>query len=349
MNNYAVIMAGGIGSRFWPISTTEFPKQFHDILGNGKSLIQKTFERINVVIPTENILIATNKQYKKIVLEQLPQITENQILLESEMRNTAPCILYACLKIYDKNPKASILVAPSDHWIEDEYEFLKNIKTAFEFSSKNDVLMTLGIQPNYPNTGYGYINFEREETEIKKVVKFTEKPDLETAKKFIEDKNYLWNAGIFIWSAKSIITAFEEHLPDMLSCLKSDVYNTDKEQEFINKNYEKCQKISIDFGIMEKAKNVRVLPVNFGWTDLGTWDSLYRKLKKDTNKNAIIGAEAIIKNATGNILRTQQGKQVVINGLDDFIIVENEQVLLIYPRCKEQEIKNLSKGFKKLK
>jgi len=228
-NYYAVIMAGGVGSRFWPVSTQNFPKQFHDMLGAGSSLIQKTFYRINDLVPNENILIATNKKYKDLVLEQLPKTTENELILEPAMRNTAPCILYSALKIYDQNPDGVMLVAPSDHWIENEKEFSRNIETAFENCNQNDMLMTLGVHPNSPNTGYGYIQFNKEENEIKKVKNFTEKPDLETAKKFLESGDYLWNAGIFVWSVKSIINAFKEHLPEMYSLLsKENTYNTEK-------------------------------------------------------------------------------------------------------------------------
>ncbi|MBS9773665.1 MAG: mannose-1-phosphate guanylyltransferase [Tenacibaculum sp.] len=351
MNNnyYAVIMAGGVGSRFWPISTEEFPKQFHDMLGTGQSLIQRTFERINMLVPTKNILITTNESYKETVLKQLPKITPNQLLLEPVMRNTAPSILYSALKIYDKNPDAVMLVASSDHWITDEYEFLKNIKTAFESSINNDVLMTLGIEPDHPNTGYGYIKFDNEDNNpIKKVENFTEKPNLETAEKFIENKNYLWNAGIFVWSVKSIISAFKKHLPEMFNILNTDinVYNTNLEQDFIKNNYGKCENISIDFGIMERAKNVNVLPVNFGWSDLGTWNSLYNKLKKDEQNNAVIGASTIFRNSNGNIVKTQNDKRVVIQGLQDFIIVEKEDVLLICPRKEDQNIKEIIKQVK---
>ncbi|CAA0236906.1 mannose-1-phosphate guanylyltransferase [Tenacibaculum maritimum] len=344
-NYYAVIMAGGIGSRFWPVSTQNFPKQFHDMLGTGQSLIQKTFERINHLVPSENILIATNKQYEQLVLEQLPKVTKKQLLLEPAMRNTAPCILYAALKIYDKNPNGVMLVAPSDHWIENEMEFINNIQTSFENCSQKDILMTLGIQPDSPNTGYGYIQFETHESTIKKVKNFTEKPNLATAKSFLASGDYLWNAGIFIWSAKSIICAFEKYLPEMIAILNTNdiaVYNTDFETDFITRNYENCQNISIDFGIMERASNVHVLPVNFGWNDLGTWGSLYHKLEKDSSKNATVGALTIFRDAHGNMVRTQNGKKVVVQGLSDFIIVEKDDTILICPRKDEQDIKEIS-------
>lgn len=340
-NYYAVIMAGGVGSRFWPMSTSKYPKQFHDMLGVGQSLIQRTFERINQLVPAKNILIATNERYEKLVLEQLPKSKKNQLLLEPTMRNTAPCILYAALKIYNQNPDGIMLVAPSDHWIDNEYEFTNNIKTSFKACANKDILMTLGIQPDNPNTGYGYIQFEKENSEIKKVKNFTEKPDLETAKQFLDSGDYLWNAGIFVWSVKSIIKAFKGSLPKMVDILDNgnNCYNTDFEDDFIKNNYSKCENISIDFGIMEKAKNVHVLPVNFGWNDLGTWSSLYNKLEKDDDKNAVVGANTIFRDANGNMIRTQSGKKVVIQGLSNYIIVEKEDVLLICPQEADQDIK----------
>ncbi|WBX77583.1 mannose-1-phosphate guanylyltransferase [Tenacibaculum ovolyticum] len=348
-NYYAVIMAGGVGSRFWPVSTEEYPKQFHDMLGTGESLIQRTFNRINQLIPSENILIATNERYEKLVLEQLPKTTRKQLLLEPTMRNTAPCILYAALKIHNQNSDAVMLVAPSDHWIENETEFLKNIKTSFEASANNDNLMTLGIQPNSPNTGYGYIKFEENSSDIKKVKNFTEKPNLETAKQFLTSGDYLWNAGIFIWSTKSILNAFEKHLPKMLNVLDdgNNVYNTDFEDDFIKNNYAKCENISIDYGIMERSNNVHILPVDFGWNDLGTWGSLYNKLNKDSQENAVVGAETIFRDANGNMIRTESGKKVIIQGLSDYIIVEKGDTLLICPRKDEQDIKQISAAAKK--
>ncbi|WP_243456839.1 mannose-1-phosphate guanylyltransferase [Polaribacter batillariae] len=343
-NYYAVIMAGGIGTRFWPISTSKYPKQFHDVLGVGQSLIQRTFERINDLVPTKNILIATNENYENLVLQQLPKVKKNQLLLEPAMKNTAPCILYAALKIYNQNPDGVMLVAPSDHWIDDENEFTNNIKTSFDACLEKDILMTLGIQPDSPNTGYGYIQFKKEASKIKKVTNFTEKPDLETAKKFLENGDYLWNAGIFVWSAKSIIKAFKNFLPEMVDILDDGnrVYNTDFEDDFIKNNYTKCKNISIDFAIMEKANNVHVLPVDFGWSDLGTWGSLYSKLEKDETENAVVGATTIFRNANGNMVRTQSGKKVVIQGLSDFMVIEKEDVLLICPKKDEQDIKQIS-------
>ena len=341
---YAVIMAGGIGSRFWPISTNKYPKQFHDILGTGNSLIQQTYNRFKDLIPAENILIATNKKYKKLVKKHLPTIASDQILLEPAMLNTAPCILYSAFKIYNKNPDGIMIVAPSDHYIENEQEFINNVKTSFEYCSKNDFLITLGIQPTNPNTGYGYIKFNKSDTSIKEVLNFTEKPNLKTAQKFINSGDYLWNAGIFIWSVKSILKAFETFLPEMFQLFSKgqNYYNTTSENKFIEENYLYSKNISIDFGIMEKALNVRVLPTNFGWNDLGTWVSLQEKLKADENQNTIVGGTVIFRESSGNMVKTQSGKKVVIQGLNDFIVVEKENILLICPKDKEQEIKEIT-------
>lgn len=343
-NYYAVIMAGGIGSRFWPISTHKLPKQFHDILGTGNSLIQQTYNRFENLIPSENILIATNKKYKKLVKKHLPSIASNQILLEPAMLNTAPCILYSAFKIYSKNPDGIMIVAPSDHYIENEHEFISNVETSFDYCSKKDFLLTLGIQPTNPNTGYGYIKFNNSNNPIKKVLNFTEKPNLKTAEKFIESGDYLWNAGIFIWSVKSILKAFETYLPEMFQLFANGYndYNTTKENSFIEENYINSENISIDFGIMEKATNVCVLPTNFGWNDLGSWVSLQDKLKADEHQNTTLGGTVIFRDAKGNMVKTQSGKKVVIQGLNDFIVVEKKDVLLICPKDKEQEIKEIT-------
>jgi len=347
-NYYAVIMAGGVGSRFWPMSTEQFPKQFHDMLGAGSTLIQKTFSRFENIIPSENILIATNKKYENLVLEQLPKISSKQLVLEPAMRNTAPCILFSAFKIYNENPEGIMVIAPSDHWIEDEQEFLKNIKTAFDFCSENDALVTLGIQPTTPNTGYGYIQFENSGNELKKVKKFTEKPNLEKAEQFLKSGDYLWNAGIFVWSVKSILNAFKTHLPEMYALFYKgeNNYNTALETPFIDTNYTFSENISIDFGIMEKANNVFVLPVNFAWNDLGTWSSLYAALKKDSNQNATLGGNVIYIDSSNNIVKTQSKKRVVIQGLNDCIVVEKDDVILICPKNKEQEIKQITTAVK---
>lgn len=345
-NYYAIIMAGGVGSRFWPVSTTEFPKQFHDMLGAGETLIQKTFSRLSKLIPLENILVLTNERYKELVLQQLPLVQENQVLLEPAMRNTAPCILYASLKIQKQNPDAVMVVAPSDHWIEDEIEFSNNLQNCFDFCQKENALMTLGIQPTFPNTGFGYIEFDKSDgNQIKKVSQFREKPDYETAKSFLESGNFLWNGGIFIWSVKAITTAFEQFQPAMNNLFQkgNNDYNTPLEQDFIDANYALAENVSIDYAVMEKAKNVFVLPATFDWNDLGTWGSLHEKLGKDDNNNAVVNAKTLLNNSSNNIISTAKDKLVIIDGLEDFIIVDKENVLLIYPKSKEQEIKGIVK------
>ena len=350
-NYYAILMAGGVGSRFWPVSTTDFPKQFHDMLGSGDTLIQKTFSRLSKVIPIENILILTNERYNDLVLEQLPMVKRAQILLEPAMRNTAPCILYASLKIQKQNPNAVIVVAPSDHWIEDEDEFSKNLQQCFDFCQKENALMTLGIQPTFPNTGFGYIEFDKADTNpIKKVNQFREKPNYETAKSFLDAGNFLWNGGIFIWSVKSITEAFEKFQPQMNTLFQqgSDSYNSPSEEQFIKQNYPNAQNISIDYAVMEKAKNVYVLPATFDWNDLGTWGSLHDKLDKDDNNNTVVNAKVILENSSNNIIRSEAKKLVVIDGLNDYIIVDNENVLMIYPKSKEQDIKRITEMANKL-
>jgi len=337
-------MAGGVGSRFWPVSTTEFPKQFHDMLGAGETLIQKTFSRLSKLIPVENILILTNERYNSIVLEQLPLVKQEQVLLEPAMRNTAPCILYASLKIQKQNPDAVMVVAPSDHWIEDENAFAANLKQCFDFCSTENALMTLGIQPTFPNTGFGYIEYDKTDANpIKKVSQFREKPDYETAKSFLQSGNFLWNGGIFIWSVKSITEAFENFQPKMNSLFQNGVesYNTTAEKSFIEENYALAENVSIDYAVMENAKNVYVLPATFDWNDLGTWGSLHEKLDKDVNNNTVVNATVLLQNSSNNIISTSLGKQVVIDGLDDYIIVDKDSVLLIYPKSKEQEIKGV--------
>jgi len=348
-NYYAILMAGGVGSRFWPVSTAEFPKQFHDMLGSGDTLIQKTFSRLSKLIPVENIYILTNERYNNLVLEQLPIVKQAQVLLEPAMRNTAPCILYASLKIQKINPNAVMVVAPSDHWIEDEVTFSDNLKQCFDFCSNEDALMTLGIKPTFPNTGFGYIEYDKsDENPIKSVSQFREKPDYETAKSFLTSGNFLWNGGIFIWSVKSILQAFEKFQPQMNSLfLKGfESYNTYSETTFINENYADAENVSIDYAILEKAKNVYVLPATFDWNDLGTWGSLHEKLDKDESNNAVVNATVLLKNASSNIISTSKDKLVIIDGLEDFIVVDKDNVLLIYPKSKEQEIKGIVASLK---
>ena len=344
-NYYAVIMAGGVGSRFWPVSTPDNPKQFHDMLGTGQSLIRQTFNRLAKLIPAEQILIATNQRYKDLVLQHLPEIAENQLLLEPAMRNTAPCILYSALKIASQNEEAVMIVAPSDHYIEDEDEFVKNVKSAFEACEKNDLLMTLGIKPSGPNTGFGYIQFEDSGKEVKKVKNFTEKPDLKTAEKFLAQGDYLWNAGIFIWSVKSILKSFKSSLPGMYALFQGGAtcWNSKDEIDFIADHYPAAENISIDYGIMEKAQNVYVMATDFGWNDLGTWGSLYDKLPKDENANALVNADGYFIDSSNNMISTQAGKKIVVEGISDYIIVETDDTILIFPKSGEQNIKEVSK------
>ncbi len=337
-------MAGGIGSRFWPVSTSGFPKQFHDMLGTGKTLLQQTFSRLTEDIPAENVQILTNERYLDLCLEQLPEIDATQVVLEPAMRNTAPCILLSALKIYKENPDGVMIVAPSDHWIEDEAAFRKDVKTCFEACASEDILLTLGIHPTFANTGYGYIESDKEEDSLlKKVLQFREKPDYETAQQFIAEGNFYWNAGIFIWSVKSIIKAFEVLMPEMYASLYEGygVLNTQDEIEFVDKNYPNVENISIDFAIMEKASNVLVKKATFDWNDLGTWGALHDKITEEANENAVVRATPHLKNAQGNMVYTATNKLVVIDGLDDYIVVDKKNVLMIFPKEKEQDIKQL--------
>jgi len=348
-NYYAVIMAGGVGSRFWPVSTAEHPKQFQDMMGVGETLLQLTYHRLTSMVMRENIIILTNENYKGIVLEQLPQLHEEQVILEPVMRNTAPCILLAALKIKKKNPDAVMLVAPSDHWIKDREAFRNDIVSAFKAAEKEDILVTLGIQPDYPNTGYGYIRFEdkagieQNANQLKKVEKFTEKPSLRNAKKFLKEGNYLWNAGIFIWKVSGIIDSFEKLSPEMYTLFKKGMEKLNKPEEklFIQENFPKSQNISIDYAILEKSDNVFVIPASFDWDDLGTWGALYSQLAKDPHKNAVVNAYLMPVGTKGNMIYTHSHKVVIIEGLEDFIVVDDKNVLLIVPKEKEQEIKDM--------
>ncbi|MBW2962704.1 mannose-1-phosphate guanylyltransferase [Mesonia aestuariivivens] len=343
-NYYAILMAGGVGSRFWPVSKKKLPKQFHDILGTGETLIQRTFKRLSKLIPEENILILTNGMYNDLVKNQLPMVTDNQIILEPVMRNTAPCILLSALKIQKQNEDAIMVVAPSDHWIEDEDAFVNDLQIAFDACQRqDDLLMTLGIQPTFPHTGYGYIQHKEQTSVINKVVNFKEKPDYHTAKNYLSSGNYLWNAGIFIWSAKAITAEFKKHASAMYEIFAEgkSYYNTTQEQRFINENYEDAENISIDYAIMEKAENVCVIPASFDWNDLGSWGALHDELERDEHENVIINAKSILDNASNNIVRTLGNKLVVLKDIDNYIIVEDEEVLLVYPRGDEQGIKNV--------
>ncbi len=341
-------MAGGIGARFWPMSKTSHPKQFIDILGTGETLIQQTFNRFLKICPPENILIVTNNQYKDLVLEQLPMIKENQVLCEPSRRNTAPCIAYANYRILSENPDARVVVAPSDHIIIKEDVFVKVVTKALDAVSQNDWLLTLGIKPSRPDTGYGYIQYNGDQPyknnqDIKKVKTFTEKPELEMAEQFLDSGDFLWNAGIFIWSLKSIMAAFKNHLPDVDSLFKAGMgkYNTEDEKIFIDETYSVCANISIDYGVMEKAENVYVYSADFGWSDLGTWGSLYEIREKDENQNAIIGNNVMTYGSSNCIVNVPKNKLVVIQGLEDYIVAEGENSLLICRKQDEQMIRNI--------
>lgn len=345
-DNYAVIMAGGVGSRFWPVSRTSYPKQFHDMLGTGKSLLQHTFMRLSRIVPTDQILILTNSDYIDLVSSQLPTVKSERIIAEPAMKNTAPCILLAALKINKENPKARMIVAPSDHWIEDEEAFAKDVNIAFETCAEQDILMTLGIKPAFPNTGYGYIKYKKEESgEVKQVEAFTEKPDYATAQNFLKEGNYLWNAGIFIWKSSFIIDQFQSFLPNMFSTFETNwsKLNTQKEEAFLEEYYPQFQEISIDYGILEKAEHVCVIQAGFDWSDLGTWGSLHDHLPKDEDENVSLNAKSILMDTSNTILRTSKDKIAVIKGLKDYIVIENENALVILPKEEEQELKTIRK------
>ncbi len=341
-DNYCVIMGGGIGSRFWPFSRTTFPKQFLDFFGTGRSLLQQTFDRFNQIIPTENILIVTNAIYADLVKAQLPDIKPEQILLEPTRRNTAPCIAWASYHIKALNPNANIVVAPSDHLILKESEFLLAVEKGLDFVDLSDKLLTLGIKPNKPETGYGYIQIaEKEKENFYKVKTFTEKPELELAKVFIESGEFYWNSGIFIWNVKTIIKAIEELLPELSENLAVEgIYGTPQEQAFIDTNFPSCPNVSVDFGIMEKTDNVYVTLGDFGWSDLGTWGSLYDLSPKDMDKNVTLKCQSLIYDSKNNIIALPEGKLAVIEGLEGYIVAESDNVLLI---CKQEEEQSIRK------
>jgi len=340
-NNYVVIMAGGIGSRFWPFSRTNLPKQFHDVLGTGKTMIQQTADRYRNVCPKENILVVTNKDYYELVKTQLPYLDDDQILLEPLARNTAPCVAYAAFKIHKRNPNANLVVCPADHVILREDIFEKVILDALAATEKENKLLTLGMKPTRPDTGYGYIQFIEDEHQIQKVKTFTEKPELAIAKKFIESGDFVWNAGIFIWSAKSILSALEKHQTELFDHFSDGIasLNSDGEQAFINNIYPQCKSVSIDNGIMEKADNVFVMLADFGWSDLGTWKSLYELADKDENGN-VVHANAMLYNTYNTVIRVGKEKLVVVEGVDNLIIAEANGVIMICQKDHEQKVKD---------
>ncbi|TDM00653.1 MAG: mannose-1-phosphate guanylyltransferase [Flavobacteriaceae bacterium] len=334
-------MAGGVGTRFWPMSLNAKPKQFHDILGVGKSFLQQTYQRALDIVPKENVLILGCLAHKKLILEQLPELNESQVVLEPTGRDTAPCNLYAAMKIAQKNPDALMLILPSDHMIEDQKEFVKNIDAALSYAKNQDRLITIGIKPTHPNTGYGYIQYVLEDKgELKKVKTFTEKPTLEFAESFLASGDFLWNSGMFVWSCKAILKAYQSFLPSMYQQLEQVDFNTENEASQILVQYEKLQKISIDYGIMENAENTYVIPSDFGWSDIGTWTALYDVSKKDVAENAILSKNVRAYNLERTIVKNTENKLMIIDGLEDYIVVNTDRALLICPKSKDQEIKN---------
>ncbi len=343
-------MAGGVGSRFWPSSTEENPKQFLDILGVGRSLIQMTYDRVVKIVPKENILIVTNQRYKAITQEHLPELPEQNILCEPSRNNTAPCVAYTALNIEARNRDAVFAILPSDHVILKEQAYLDNLQSAFSYASTNDAIVTLGIQPTRPDTGYGYIETTKDsESQILKVTSFKEKPDLETAQKYLDLGNYLWNAGMFIWSVKTILSSFNKNAPDIIYVLSRDKskYGTAEEQEYINDVYPQTESISVDYAILEKANNVFTIPADIGWSDLGTWNSLHAFKEKDDNNNVVIGKKTHLIDTSNTIIRSDSKKTIVIKGLENYIIVDELNALLIYPKNDEQEIKQVVKNLDK--
>ncbi len=355
-NHYVTIMAGGVGSRFWPVSTEDTPKQFLDILGVGKSLLRLTFERFLKLVPADHILIVTNKRYKSLTRKHLPELPEKNILCEPSRNNTGPCVAYTALRLRAENPDAIFVTAPSDHVILKEDAFLDKIKQAFNFVENNNAIVTLGIQPTRPDTGYGYIEtdckceggLEDASVGVCSVNAFREKPDKLTALQYLEDGKYLWNAGIFIWKTKDLIDSFNNNAPDIIKILSEDLdkYNTEEEQTYIDTVYPNTPNISVDYAILERASNVFTIPADIGWSDLGTWNSLHAFLGKDENATVALGANTHLIETKGSIIRSDSNKVVIVKGLKEYIVVDEPDALLIYPKNDEQEIKEIVKGLK---
>lgn len=348
-NSHVVIMAGGVGSRIWPMSTVDNPKQFIDVLGVGRSLLQLTFDRFKGICLPENTWIVTNKKYAEIIKQQLPEIPVENILLEPCRRNTAPCIAYVSWRIKSKDPNANIVVTPSDHVVTNDTEFQRVVKTCLKFSGESDAIVTLGMKPNRPETGYGYIQADLSSStarnrEIYRVDQFREKPDLTTAKKYIQQNNFFWNAGIFIWNVNTIVNAFRVYQPSISKIFEGllDVYGTSEEQLKIDEMYPRCENISVDYAIMEKVSEIYVCPANFGWSDLGTWGSLLQQVHHDLYGNACIGSNISMYDSHNCVVHTLQEKKVVIQGLDNYIVAENNDTLLICKLSEEQRIKQFS-------
>ena len=350
MNNYCIIMAGGIGSRFWPLSKDNYPKQFLDILGTGKSFIRSTYERFSPIIPDENCLVVTNKAYKQLVLEHLPMLRPDQVLCEPARRNTAPCIAYAAYHIQSRCTDANIVVTPADHLVTNETDFQRIIRLGFDFLSKNqNALMTIGIKPSRPETGYGYIQVPKQDhlPEVVKVEMFKEKPDYDTAVKFVAEGNYFWNSGIFLWTLDGIMTAFKQYLPEMVDVFEKGIYNfgTPEEQDFINDHFVDCPNISIDYGVMEKSPDTFTIPADFGWSDIGTWGSLFTHAQKDEKGNALRGKVVSVENKN-TIINIEEGTEAVVEGLEDYLVAYRDHSLLVCKLHDEQEIKLWIEGLK---
>lgn len=341
-NKYCIIMAGGSGTRFWPVSTADHPKQFQDILGVGSTMIQQTFKRVKDLVPVENIFVITNKEYEGIVKEQLPEIKETNVIGEPMMRNTSACNILMAKKIEQLNRDAVLLVLPSDHLILNDHAFVQKINLAFQIAESSHTLVTIGIKPNRPETGFGYINFDSHSSGDGYTVNtFTEKPTLEKAKEFLDDGNYLWNSGMFIWSVRDILEAFQKHLPEMYEEFNKDFQSNSETLDQISRIYQNIESISIDKGILEKATNVKVIPADMGWSDLGSWTSIYENSQKDENNNIDNSKHVITYHSQGNIIHLENPNKVaIIDGLQDYIIVDTEAALLICPRAHDQEIKD---------
>lgn len=341
-NNYCIIMSGGIGNRFWPYSNGKMPKQFLDFFGTGRSLLQTTFDRFNKIVPRENILVVTNDKYAALTKEQLPELADDQILLEPMRRNTAPCIAYASYRIQAINPEANIIVTPSDHLILKSEQFNADINKGLEFVEKHDVLLTLGIKPTRPETEYGYIQVCTDKMdEVHKVKTFTEKPNKELAQAFVKSGEFVWNSGIFIWSLNSIMNAFRTHMPDIIHKFNegSHLFNTEHEKKFIDESFPFCSNISIDYGVLEKADNVYVIVSSFGWSDLDSWTSLHEASMQDEDNNVNLHGEALYIESSNNVVATTGKKLVLVQGLDDYIIAESDNTLLICKKEEEHRIK----------
>lgn len=348
--NYCIIMAGGIGSRFWPLSKDSYPKQFLDILGTGKSFIQSTYERFSPIIPDSNFLVVTNAAYKQLVLEQLPMLSPDQVLCEPARRNTAPCIAYACYHIQSHCPEANIVVTPADHLVTNETEFQRIIRLGFDFLAQQpQSLMTIGIQPTRPETGYGYIQVPKQEQlpEVVKVERFKEKPNHETALQFLKEGNFFWNSGIFLWTLGGIMQAFKKYLPDLTAVFDKglEYFGTPEEQHFINNHFIDCPNISIDYGIMEKSPDTYTIPASFGWSDIGTWGSLFTHAKKDEHDNALKGKVVSVDNQH-TIINIEDGTEAVVQGLEDYLVAYRDHSLLVCRLHDEQQIKIWIEGLK---